>query len=139
MKQANHKLSIRTNGQGLYEFTNDVLNWVVTQAIDSGLLTVYCAHTSASLTIQENADPDVQHDLKIFFSRLVLDDPKLYRHTCEGPDDMPAHIKSSLTDVSLSIPVSNARPVLGTWQGIYLFEHRNHPHSRNISLQLMGS
>ncbi len=139
MKQANHTLSIQTDGQGLYEFTNDVLNWVLSQKIDSGLLTVYCAHTSASLTIQENADPDVQHDLKTFFSRLVLDDPMLYRHTCEGPDDMPAHIKSALTDVSLSIPVSNALPVLGTWQGIYLFEHRNHPHNRNIMLQLMGS
>ena len=124
MKQANHKISIRTDGQGLYEFTNEVLNWILTQTIDSGLLTIFCAHTSASLTIQENADPDVQQDLKIFFSRLVLDDPTLYRHTCEGPDDMPAHIKSALTDVSLSIPVSNARPVLGTWQGIYLFEHR---------------
>lgn len=139
MKQANHKISIRTDGQGLYEFTNEVLNWILTQTIDSGLLTIFCAHTSASLTIQENADPDVQQDLKIFFSRLVLDDPTLYRHTCEGPDDMPAHIKSALTDVSLSIPVSNARPVLGTWQGIYLFEHRNHPHNRNIILQLMGS
>ncbi|MBH88626.1 MAG: hypothetical protein CMF71_08900 [Magnetovibrio sp.] len=139
MKQANHTLSIQTDGQGLYEFTNDVLNWVLSQKIDSGLLTVYCAHTSASLTIQENADPDVQHDLKTFFSRLVLDDPMLYRHTCEGPDDMPAHIKSALTDVSLSIPVSNALPVLGTWQGVYLFEHRNHPHNRNIMLQLMGS
>ena len=139
MKQANHKISIRTDGQGLYEFTNEVLNWIFAQNIDSGLLTIYCAHTSASLTIQENADPDVQQDLKIFFSRLVLDDPMLYSHTCEGPDDMPAHIKSALTDVSLSIPVSNARPVLGTWQGIYLFEHRNHPHSRNITLQLMGS
>ena len=139
MKQANHTLSIQTDGQGLYEFTNDVLNWVLSQKIDSGLLTIYCAHTSASLTIQENADPDVQHDLKTFFSRLVLDDPMLYRHTCEGPDDMPAHIKSALTDVSLSIPVSNALPVLGTWQGVYLFEHRNHPHNRNIMLQLMGS
>ena len=139
MKQANHKISIRTDGQGLYEFTNEVLNWILTQTIDSGLLTIFCAHTSASLTIQENADPDVQQDLKIFLSRLVLDDPTLYRHTCEGPDDMPAHIKSALTDVSLSIPVSNARPVLGTWQGIYLFEHRNHPHNRNIILQLMGS
>jgi secondary thiamine-phosphate synthase enzyme len=139
MKQANHKISIRTDGQGLYEFTNEVLNWIFAQNIDSGLLTIYCAHTSASLTIQENADPDVQQDLKNFFSRLVLDDPMLYSHTCEGPDDMPAHIKSALTDVSLSIPVSNARPVLGTWQGIYLFEHRNHPHSRNITLQLMGS
>ena len=139
MKQAEYTLSIRTQGQGLYEFTNDVLNWVSAQALNSGLLTVYCAHTSASLTIQENADPDVQHDLKNFFSRLVQEDPMLYRHTCEGPDDMPAHIKSALTDVSLSIPVSNARPVLGTWQGIYLLEHRNHPHNRNIILQLMGS
>ena len=139
MKQAKHTLSIRTQGQGLYEFTDDALNWVSAQAMDSGLLTVYCAHTSASLTIQENADPDVQHDLKNFFSRLVLEDPTLYRHTTEGTDDMPAHIKSALTDVSLSIPVSSSRLVLGTWQGIYLFEHRNHPHSRNIILQLMGS
>jgi secondary thiamine-phosphate synthase enzyme len=139
MNQAEYTLSIRTQGQGLYEFTNDVLNWVSAQALNSGLLTVYCAHTSASLTIQENADPDVRHDLKNFFSRLVQEDPMLYRHTCEGPDDMPAHIKSALTDVSLSIPVSNARPVLGTWQGIYLLEHRNHPHNRNIILQLMGS
>ena len=139
MKQANHTLSIRTHGQGVYEFTNDVLHWVSAQTMDSGLLTVYCAHTSASLTIQENADPDVQHDLKNFFSRLVLEDPMLYRHTTEGTDDMPAHIKSALTDVSLSIPVSSARPVLGTWQGIYLFEHRNLPHNRNITLQLMGS
>jgi len=139
MKQAQHTLSMRTQGQGLYEFTNDVMNWVSTQSMDSGLLTVYCAHTSASLTIQENADPDVQHDLKTFFSRLVLEDPSLYRHTMEGSDDMPAHIKSALTDVSLSIPVSGGRPVLGTWQGIYLFEHRNQPHSRNITLQLMGS
>jgi secondary thiamine-phosphate synthase enzyme len=139
MKQAEYTLSIRTQGQGLYEFTNDVLNWVSAQALNRGLLTVYCAHTSASLTIQENADPDVQHDLKNFFSRLVQEDPMLYRHTCEGPDDMPAHIKSALTDVSLSIPVSNARPVLGTWQGIYLLEHRNHSHNRNIILQLMGS
>ena len=139
MKQANHTLCIHTDGQGLYEFTNDVLNWVLPQAINAGLLTIYCTHTSASLTVQENADPDVQHDLKSFFSRLVLDDPVLYKHTCEGPDDMPAHIKSALTDVSLSIPISNARPVLGTWQGIYLFEHRNQPHNRNVMLQLMGS
>ena len=138
MKQAKHTLSIRTEGQGLYEFTKDVLHWTSAQTVDCGLLTVYCAHTSASLTIQENADPDVQHDLKNFFSRLVQEDPMLYRHTCEGPDDMPAHIKSALTDVSLSIPVSDARPVLGTWQGIYLLEHRNLPHNRKISLQLMG-
>ena len=119
MKQSSHTLSISTEGQGLYEFTDDVLNWVLAQQINNGLLTAYCAHTSASLTIQENADPDVQHDLKNFFSRLVQEDPMLYRHTCEGPDDMPAHIKSALTDVSLSIPVNEARPVLGTWQGIY--------------------
>ena len=138
MKQSIHTIFISTEGQGLYEFTDDVLNWVSAQEIDSGLLTAYCAHTSASLTIQENADPDVKHDLKNFFSRLVLEDPTLYRHTCEGPDDMPAHIKSALTDVSLSIPVNDARPVLGTWQGIYLLEHRNLPHKRSISLQLMG-
>lgn len=139
MKQEHKSLSIGTKGQGFYEFTKDVLNWVENQKVERGLLTVYCAHTSASLTIQENADPDVQFDLKTFFSRLVLEDPSLYRHTMEGSDDMPAHIKSALTDVSLSIPVSGGRPVLGTWQGIYLFEHRNQPHNRNIFMQLIGS
>jgi len=139
MQQTQHTLAIPTRGQGLYEFTAEVVRWVGDQDIGEGLLTVYCAHTSASLTIQENADRDVQHDLETFFSKLVREDPSLYRHTMEGPDDMPAHIKSALTDVSLSIPVSEARPALGTWQGIFLFEHRTRPHTRKVILQLMGS
>lgn len=138
MKQAQFTLSIPTRGQGLYEFTDEVARWVSVQGMDSGLLTVYCAHTSASLTIQENADSDVQRDLETFFSGLAPEDPSLYRHSMEGPDDMPAHIKSALTDVSLSIPVAGGRPAFGTWQGIYLFEHRTRPHTRNIILQLTG-
>ena len=101
-------------------------------------MTIYCRHTSASLTIQENADPDVVLDLETFFARLVEENPSLYRHTAEGPDDMPAHIRASLTDVSLTIPVTNGRAVLGTWQGIYLFEHRHAPHRRQITLHLIG-
>ena len=124
MQQVFHEITINTKGQGLYDFTTKTISWLKTQSINNGMLNINILHTSASLVIQENADPDVQHDLKIFFSRLVQEDPMLYRHTCEGPDDMPAHIKSALTDVSLSIPVSDARPVLGTWQGIYLLEHR---------------
>ncbi|MBC8269351.1 MAG: YjbQ family protein [Rhodospirillaceae bacterium] len=139
MKQAQHKLTFETQSQGLYEITDHVCGWVASQGIQDGLLTVFCAHTSASLTIQENADQDVQHDIQAFFSRLVSDDPSLYRHTTEGSDDMPAHIKSALTDVSLSIPVAAGKPLLGTWQGIFLFEHRSHPHRRNVILQLMGT
>lgn len=139
MRQAQHTLNISTQGQGLYELTDQVVGWARDQGIDQGLLSVFCAHTSASLTIQENADGDVQRDLMTFFAGLVPDDPALYRHTMEGPDDMPAHIKSALTDVSLSIPVAQGRPMLGTWQGIYLFEHRTRPHSRSVILQLMGS
>lgn len=138
MRQAQHTLNIETQGQGLYEVTDQVVSWVKQQGIDQGLLSVFCTHTSASLTIQENADSDVQRDLMTFFANLVADDPSLYRHTSEGADDMPAHIKSALTDVSLSIPVGQGRPVLGTWQGIYLFEHRTRPHSRRVILQLMG-
>ncbi len=138
MMQARHTLHIRTQGQSLFDFTDEVCLWVEAQKIAEGLLTLYCAHTSASLTIQENADADVQRDLETFFSRLVREDPSLYRHTMEGPDDMPAHIKSALTDVSLSIPVVEGRLALGTWQGIYLFEHRRRPHSRNVILHLMG-
>jgi secondary thiamine-phosphate synthase enzyme len=139
MKQAQHTLYVHSQGQGLFEITDQVCRWVDAQQIDSGLLTVFCAHTSASLTIQENADPDVMHDLEVFFARLVTEDPSLYRHTMEGPDDMPAHIKGALTDVSLSIPVNHGRPVLGTWQGIFLFEHRRHSHSRTVVLHLTGS
>ncbi len=139
MKQASHTLSVATRGQGLYELTGDIERWVSAQDMDGGLLTVYCAHTSASLTIQENADPDVQRDLEAFFARLVREDPSLYRHTLEGPDDMPAHIKSALTDVSLSIPLLGGRAALGTWQGVYLFEHRAQAQRRTIILQLMGT
>lgn len=138
MRQALGELSVATPGQGLVEITAEVGGWVADQGIRDGLLTVFCRHTSASLTIQENADPDVQRDLDTFFKRLVAEDPSLYIHTIEGPDDMPAHIRSALTDVSLSIPVTGARMALGTWQGIYLFEHRHRAHQRKLALQLMG-
>lgn len=136
--QAHHTVHVTTHGRGLYEVTDEVRHWVASLPITSGLLTVFCRHTSASLTIQENADPDVQHDLDTFFCRLVCDDPGLYRHTCEGPDDMPAHIRSALTDCSLSIPVMDGAPALGTWQGIYLFEHRVAVQQRQIVLHAAG-
>ncbi|MBF5095346.1 YjbQ family protein [Azospirillum sp. INR13] len=138
MRQAATMLTIATRGTGLVEVTAPVRHWVSEQGMVTGLLTVFCRHTSASLTIQENADPDVQADLLRFFRRLVAEDPSLYEHTTEGPDDMPAHIRSALTGVSLSIPVMEGEPVLGTWQGIYLFEHRARPHRREIALHLMG-
>ncbi|MCW8915179.1 MAG: secondary thiamine-phosphate synthase enzyme YjbQ [Magnetovibrio sp.] len=138
MRQAITNLDVRTTGQGLFEITDDLNSWILNSGIESGLLTVYCRHTSASLTIQENADPDVQYDLQMFFKQLVREDPSLYTHISEGADDMPAHIRSALTDVSLSIPVQNGAPVLGTWQGVYLFEHRSHGHRRQVILQLMG-
>lgn len=131
-------LRINTTGQGLYEFSRDAVRFCAESGIRTGLLTVFCRHTSASLTIQENADPDVILDLNDFFKRLVSEDPSHYRHTAEGPDDMPAHIRSALTDVSISIPVSDGNPVLGTWQGIYLFEHRTRPHKRSVVLHLSG-
>lgn len=138
MRQAATMLTIATRGTGLVEVTAPVRRWVAEQGMTTGLLTVFCRHTSASLTVQENADPDVQADLLRFFRRLVAEDPSLYDHTTEGPDDMPAHIRSALTGVSLSIPVMEGEPVLGTWQGIYLFEHRTRPHRRDIALHLMG-
>lgn len=134
------EVTIQTRGQGLYEFTDKVVDFVGRQGTEEGLLTVFVRHTSCSLLIQENADPDVQRDLKTFFSRLVppSDAPSMswVTHTMEGPDDMPAHIKAALMAVSLSIPVSRGLPVLGTWQGIYLFEHRDRPHSRSVVLHL---
>jgi secondary thiamine-phosphate synthase enzyme len=139
VRQAQTELQFQTSGQGLTEVTGNIAHWLGKQEIDRGLLTVFCRHTSASLTIQENADPDVQRDLETFFNRLVAEDPNLYRHTMEGPDDMPAHIRGALTDVSLNIPVSGGRLVLGTWQGVYLFEHRHHPHTRKLALHLMGN
>ena len=138
MKQAQDTITVGTRGQGLHEVTAEIADWVSRQDIGAGLLTVFCRHTSASLTIQENADTDVQRDLEAFFKRLVKEDPSLYRHTTEGPDDMPAHIRSALTDVSLAIPVSGGRLGLGTWQGIYLFEHRARPHERRLILHLAG-
>lgn len=134
------ELSIPTRGQGLYEFTSDVIRWVQGARVDQALLTLFVRHTSCSLLIQENADPEVQTDLRNFFHRLVppTTDPQMryLTHTYEGPDDMPAHIKAAMMPVSLSIPVSGGRPVLGTWQGIYLFEHRNAPHTRGVTAHL---
>ncbi|HYD29843.1 MAG TPA: secondary thiamine-phosphate synthase enzyme YjbQ [Azospirillaceae bacterium] len=138
MRQAHTTMEVRTAGQGLVEITGEVTRWLTGEGIGTGLLTLFCRHTSASLVIQENADPDVQRDLQTFFKRLVREDPALYRHTLEGPDDMPAHIRSALTAVNLSIPVAGGRMALGTWQGIYLFEHRTRPHTRQVVAQVVG-
>ena len=138
MRMASHRLQVSTRGKGLYEITGQMASWLDTAALRSGLLTVFVQHTSASLTIQENADPDVVHDLNTFFNRLVPEDNRLYRHTCEGPDDMPAHIRAALTLTQLSIPVEHGRMALGTWQGVYLFEHRAAPHRRSVLLHLIG-
>ncbi|CZT35714.1 secondary thiamine-phosphate synthase enzyme YjbQ [Rhizobium sp. 9140] len=133
-------LTVSTRGAGLYEFTGEVQAFVRQSGVEEGLLTVFVRHTSCSLLIQENADPDVRRDLDTFFSRLVppSDDPTMcwVIHTDEGPDDMPAHIKAALTAVSIGIPVSVGRLVLGTWQGLYLFEHRQRPHRREVVLHL---
>lgn len=139
MRQVQHEMTIETSGQGLYEMTEDVARWVAAQAIETGLLTLFCRHSSASVTIQENADPDVLADLQTFFKNLVPEDSSLYRHTAEGTDDMPAHIRSALTATSLGIPISAGRLTLGRWQGIYLFEHRVRPHQRHVVLHLIGS
>lgn len=138
MRQAQDIIRFETDGQGLYEVTHQVQRWLVEQEIDTGLLTIFCRHTSASLTIQENADPDVRRDLLEFFKRIANEDPSLYRHDSEGPDDMPAHIRAALTAVSLSVPVSSARLALGSWQGLYLFEHRTSPLVRTLFLHLIG-
>lgn len=138
MRQFHHRLTVQTRGKGLYECTAEIVAWVRSLSVTDGLLTVFLQHTSASLLIQENADPDVTYDLEQFFKRLVLEDRRLYRHTIEGPDDMPAHIRAALTQIQLSIPVSAGRPSLGTWQGIYLWEHRDRPHSRSLALHFLG-
>jgi secondary thiamine-phosphate synthase enzyme len=122
----------------LYEITPEVLAYTANSSVRTGLLTLFIQHTSASLLIQENADPDVAHDLSAFFARLAAEDNRLYRHTVEGPDDMPAHIRAALTQTSISIPVHNGRLALGTWQGIYVFEHRTQPHRRTVLLHLAG-
>ena len=138
MQQFSHQLQVSTRGKGLYEITDQIARWLGGCALGSGLLTVFIQHTSASLTIQENADPDVVHDLNAFFNRLVAEDNRLYRHTVEGPDDMPAHIRASLTLTQLSIPVEQGRLALGAWQGVYVFEHRASPHRRTVLLHLIG-
>lgn len=137
-----HGFTIGTCGQGLYEFTSDVAAWVAATGVADGLLTLFVQHTSCSLLIQENADPEVQTDLRAYFARLVppTSDPSMsyLTHTYEGPDDMPAHIKAAMMPVSVSIPVADGRIRLGTWQGIYLFEHRDAPHCRRIAAHLAG-
>jgi secondary thiamine-phosphate synthase enzyme len=138
MKQHTHRLQVSTRGKGLYEFTHDVKRWVDSCGVETGLLTVFIQHTSASLTIQENADPDVVADLNDFFGRIAPEDNRLYRHTIEGPDDMPAHIRSALTLTQLSVPVLAGSMALGTWQGLYVFEHRSGGHRRHVVLHLAG-
>jgi len=138
MKQTEFQFSVSTKGRGIYAISNKVESWVQNQNIHSGLLTLFIPHTSASLLIQENADPNVLEDLDRFFNRLVPDGDPLYDHQAEGPDDMPAHIRSALTQTQLSIPIRNKEMALGIWQGIYLFEHRIHPHTRNVLLHLLG-
>jgi len=139
MQQIFHEIQINTNGQGLYDFTKNTTNWLSKQKIVNGMLNINILHTSASLVIQENADPDVLHDLKIFFDRLAPMDNKLYRHTAEGKDDMPAHIKSALTNNQLTLSIKNNKLMLGTWQGLYLFEHRLEKHTRKLSHHLIGN
>ncbi len=138
MRQASTALEIATSGQRLYEITREVSRWVAEQEMDEGLLTLFCRHTSASLLIQENAAPEVKDDILAFFSRIAPEDRNLYAHDDEGPDDMPAHLKTALTQVSLTIPLVGGRLVLGTWQGLYLFEHRRMPHRRSVVLHLLG-
>jgi secondary thiamine-phosphate synthase enzyme len=138
MQQAIERISVGTQGQGLYEVTRSLRAFVANSGIGLGLVTAYIRHTSCSLLIQENADPDVQVDLMGFFRRLVPEGMDWLTHTTEGPDDMPAHIKAALTQTSIGIPVSEGRPVLGTWQGLYLFEHRSQPHRREIVFHIIG-
>ena len=133
-----YELIVQTKGQGLYDFTKETIDWVKKQKIHSGILNLNILHTSASLTIQENADPDVLYDIKNFFDKLVPMNNDFYKHTTEGIDDMPAHLKTMLTNTQLTLSVKNKKPILGTWQGLYLFEHRLENQNRTISHHLMG-
>ena len=137
-RQACHTLTVRTHDRGFYEITREVAALVRASKIQTGLVTLHIQHTSASLLIQENADAEVRRDLERFFSRLVPDGDRLFQHVSEGDDDMPAHVRTALTAVNLSIPVAGARMTLGTWQGIYVWEHRTEPHTRHISVHLLG-
>jgi secondary thiamine-phosphate synthase enzyme len=138
MRQALHSLHIQTKGKGLVEIGGGVSLWIQQQNISTGLLTIFCRHTSASLLIQENADPDVRTDLENFFEAIAPEDNKRYVHRSEGLDDMPAHIRAALSQTQLAVPIFSRRMVLGTWQGIYLFEHRRAPHRREVVLHLFG-
>ncbi|KAB2313457.1 YjbQ family protein [Betaproteobacteria bacterium SCN2] len=138
MRQLSHQLSISTRGKGLYSISRQVESWAAESGMHQGLLTVFMQHTSASLIIQENADPDVQSDLEKYFARLVPEGDPIYDHTTEGPDDMPAHVRAALTQTSLSIPLVAGALALGVWQGIYVFEHRSSGQRRNVMLHLLG-
>jgi len=138
MRQFTHEITVSTRSKGFYEVTGQVQGWLAGLDVNTGLVTAFIQHTSASLVIQENADPDVVRDLESFFSRLVPENDRLYTHTTEGPDDMPAHVRAALTQTQLSIPIRNGSLALGTWQGIYVFEHRRHPHRRHVVLHAMG-
>lgn len=137
MRQA--AIEIRTARQGLVEVTRPIVHWVGEQGMTTGLLTVFCRHTSASLLIQENAAPEVRDDIEAYFARIAPEDPRAYAHDDEGPDDMPAHLRTALTQTSLTIPLIGGRLALGTWQGLYLFEHRRRPHHRSLALHLAGA
>ena len=138
LRQSSTSMTFQTRGRGLLDVTRPVSAWVAEAAWRTGVLTVFVRHTSASLLIQENADPDVRGDLDRFFARLVPDGDPLFRHRDEGPDDMPAHVRAALTAVQLSIPLADGRLALGPWQGIYLWEHRERPHRRELALHLLG-
>lgn len=138
MQQLTHKISLRTNGRRLYDITSQVMSWAANSGLKKGLLTLYIQHTSASLLINENYDPDVLVDMETFFERLVRDGDPMFIHTAEGRDDMPAHIRSALTQTSISIPFLDGKVALGTWQGIFLYEHRFAAHTRNVLLHLIA-
>lgn len=138
LRQSLHEIAIATRGRGFYDFTESVQELVRDAKLKTGLATLHLQHTSASLLIQENADPEVRRDLERFFSRLVPDGDPLFQHTCEGEDDMPAHVRTALTCVNLSVPIANGALTLGTWQGIYLWEHRVEPHRRRVTVHLLG-
>jgi secondary thiamine-phosphate synthase enzyme len=138
VRQAFHTLSISTRGKGLYAFTPEVRAWLARETFSDGLLSLFCRHTSASLLINENADPDVQTDIAAYFERIAPEDGP-YIHDAEGPDDMPAHLRTALTQTHLSIPVQGGELLLGTWQGVYLFEHRRAPHRREVALHFIGA
>ena len=138
MRQSTHTITVPTRGKGLVEITGEVTRWLAGQQIGTGLLTLFCRHTSASLLIHENADPDVRRDLEAYFERLAPEEPGRYVHDAEGPDDMPSHLRTALTQSQIAIPVIGGHLALGTWQGIYVFEHRRAPHRREVVLHVLG-